>query len=124
MIYSNLPPASATESSSDLTNKALSQYNDVPVELDHNVMTAMIGMLENRGFSNDSAESISITIMIQARRDGYNPITVLESMKKLGENDLSQLLSEILNYNRLKTSVLGSVQQITPVDNVKRNIVA
>jgi hypothetical protein len=124
MIYSNLPPASATESSSDLTNKAISQYNDVPVELDHNVMTAMIGMLENRGFSNDSAESISITIMIQARRDGYNPITVLESMKKLGENDLSQLLSEILNYNRLKTSVLGSVQQITPVDNVKRNIVA
>jgi len=124
MIYSNLPPATATESSSDLTNKALSQYNDVPVELDHNVMTAMIGMLENRGFSNDSAESISITIMIQARRDGYNPITVLESMKKLGENDLSQLLSEILNYNRLKTSVLGSVQQITPVDNVKRNIVA
>jgi hypothetical protein len=124
MIYSNLPPATATESSSDLTNKALSQYNDVPVELDHNVMTAMIGMLENRGFSIDSAESISITVMIQARRDGYNPMTVLESMKKLGENDLSQLLSEILNYNRLKTSVLGSVQKITPVDNVKRNIVA
>jgi hypothetical protein len=87
-------------------------------------MTAMIGMLENRGFSSDSAESISITVMIQARRDGYNPMTVLESMKKLGENDLSQLLSEILNYNRLKTSVLGSVQKITPVDNVKRNIVA
>jgi hypothetical protein len=124
MIYSNLPSPSSIESSSDFTNKALSQYNDVPVELDHNVMTAMIGMLENRGFSNDSAESISITIMVQARRDGYNPITVLESMKKLGENDLSQLLSEILNYNRLKTSVLGSVQQITPVDNVKRNIVA
>jgi hypothetical protein len=50
-------------------------------------------------------------------------MTVLESMKKLDENDLSQLLSEILNYNRLKTSVLGSVQKITPVDNVKRNIV-
>lgn len=124
MIYSNLPPATATKSSSDLTNKALSQYNDVPVELDHNVMTAMIGMLENRGFSSDSAESISITVMIQARRDGYNPMTILESMKKLDENDLSQLLSEILNYNRLKTSVLGSVQKITPVDNVKRNIVA
>lgn len=124
MIYSNLPPATATASSSDLTNKALSQYNDVPIELDHNVMTAMIGMLENRGFSSDSAESISITVMVQARRDGYNPMTVLESMKKLGENDLSQLLSEILNYNRLKTSVLGSVQKITPVDNVKRNIVA
>lgn len=124
MIYSNLPPATATASSSDATNKALLQYNDVPVELDQNVLTAMVGMLENRGFSKDSAESISITVMIQARRDGYNPMTVLESMKKLNENDLSQLLSEILNYNRLKTSVLGSVQKITPVENVKRNIVA
>ena len=123
MIYSNLPPATATASSSDATNKAFSQYNDVPVELEQNVLTAMVGMLENRGFSRDSAESISITIMIQARRDGYNPMTVLESMKKLNENDLSQLLSEILNYNRLKTSVLGSVQKITPVDNVQRNIV-
>jgi hypothetical protein len=124
MIYSNLPPATATASSSDATNKAFNQYNDIPIELDQNVLTAMVGMLENRGFSKDSAESISITIMIQAKRDSYNPITVLESMKKLNENDLSQLLSEILNYNRLKTSVLGSVQKITLVDNVQRNIVA
>jgi Glu-tRNA(Gln) amidotransferase subunit E-like FAD-binding protein len=123
MIYSNLPSPSSTESSSDLTNKAFNQYHDVPVQLNHDVMTAMIGMLENRGFSNDSAEMISITIMVQAKRDGYNPMTVLESMKKLNENDLSQIISEILNYNRLKTSVLGSIQKITPVDNVKRNIV-
>ena len=124
MIYSNLPPATATASSSDVTNKTFSQYNDVPIEFDHNVLTAMKGMLENRGFSSDSSESISLTVIIQSKRDGYNPITVLESMKKLNENDLSQLLSEILNYNRLKTSVLGSVQKITPVDNVQRNIVA
>jgi hypothetical protein len=123
MIYSNLPPATATASSSDATNNEFNQYNDVPIQFDHNVLTAMKGMLENRGFSSDSSESISITIMIQSKRDGYNPMTVLESMKKLDENDLSQLLSEILNYNRLKTSVLGSVQKITPVDNVKRNIV-
>jgi hypothetical protein len=45
------------------------------------------------------------------------------SIKKLNETDLSQIISEILNYNRLKTSVLGSVQKITTVDNVKRNIV-
>jgi hypothetical protein len=123
MIYSNLPSPSSTESSSDLTNKTFNQYHDVPVQLNHDVMTAMIGMLESRGFSNDSAEMISITIMVQAKRDGYNPMTVLESMKKLNENDLSQIISEILNYNRLKTSVLGSIQKITPVDNVKRNIV-
>jgi hypothetical protein len=64
-----------------------------------------------------------VVILIQAVRDQFNPMTVIESMKKLSENDFSQIIAEILNYNRLKTSVLGSVQQITPVDFVKRNIV-
>jgi len=87
-------------------------------------LTAMKGLLTNRGFGEDSAESIAITIMIQAKRDNYNPMTILDSMKTLSDTDLSQLISEILNFNRLKTSVLGSVQKITPVDNVKRNIIA
>lgn len=124
MFYTNLPLKQSAGSSSDPTNKNLSQYYDIPVQLDQNVLTAMIGMLENRGFSSDSAESISITIMVQAARDNYNPMTILESMKKLGENDLSQIISEVLNFNRFKTSVLGSVQKITPVDSVKRNILA
>ena len=123
MIYSNLPSPSSVESSSDFTNKALNQYHDLSVQLNHDVTTAMTGMLESRGFSIDSAEMIAITIMVQAKRDGYNPMTVFESIKKLNETDLSQIISEILNYNRLKTSVLGSVQKITTVDNVKRNIV-
>jgi pantothenate kinase len=84
----------------------------------------MKGMLVNRGFSVDAAESISTTIIIQAVRDRYNPMTILDSMKKLNENDLSQIIAEVLNYNRFKTSVLGSVQNITPVDSVKRNILA
>jgi len=45
-------------------------------------------------------------------------------MKKLDENDLSQIISEVLNYNRFKTSVLGSIQKVTPVDAVRRNILA
>jgi hypothetical protein len=124
MFYTNLPLSQSTESSSDPTNKVLGQFYDVPVQLDQNVLTAMIGMLENRGFSSYSAETISITIMIQAVRDNFNPMTILESMKKLDENDLSQIISEVLNYNRFKTSVLGSIQKVTPVDAVRRNILA
>ena len=122
-MYTNLPIKQTSGSSSDQTNKAFQLYNDKPVEFDHNVLTAMIGFLESRGFSKDSSEPIAITIMIQAKRDNYNPMTIVESLKKLNDNDLSQILAEVLNYNRLKTSVLGSVQKITPVDTVKRNIV-
>jgi hypothetical protein len=122
-MYTNLPFNLTEKSSSDSTVKAFNLYNDVPVELDNQTLVAMTGFLETRGFALESAENIAIVIMIQSVRDQYNPMTVLESMKKLGENDLSQIIAEILNYNRLKTSVLGSVQQITPVEFVKRNIV-
>lgn len=123
-MLTNLPIKNATASSSDATTKNFDQYNDIPVQLDQVTLTAMKGLLANRGFGEESAETIAITIMMQAKRDNYNPMTILDSMKTLGETDLSQLVSEILNYNRLKTSVLGSIQKITPVDNVKRNIIA
>lgn len=124
MIYSNVPLKKPEETSSSKTTKTFNQYYDVPVQLDQNVLTAMVGFLEKRGFNNTSAESIAITIMIQAKRDNYNPMAILESMKKLSENDLSQIISEILNYNRFKSSVLGKVQQTVVVENVQRNIVA
>lgn len=122
MIYTNLPSKETGNSSSDLANKQLTQYNDVPVQLDNETLTAMKGLLSNKGFSEESAENISITIMIQAKRDNFNPMIVLDSMRSLGQIELSQFVSEILNFNRYKTSVLGSVQKITPVDFIKRNI--
>ncbi len=122
MIYTNLPSKDTSGSSSDLTNKQLSQYNDIPVQLDNETLVAMTGLLSNKGFSEESAENISITIMMQAKRDNFNPMNVLDSMRSLGNIELSQFVSEILNFNRYKTSVLGSVQKVTPVDFVKRNI--
>lgn len=122
MIYTNLPSKEPTSSASDLSNKQLSQYNDVPVQLDNETLTAMKGLLSSKGFSEESAENISITIMMQARRDNFNPMNVLDSMRSLGQIEMSQFVSEILNFNRYKTSVLGSVQAVTPVEYVKRNI--
>ena len=123
MIYTNLPIKTQPKSSSDQTNKTFELYHDLPVQLDQNTLIAMQGFLENRGFSKESSELISITVLLQASRESYNPMSVIETMKQLGDNDLSQVIAEILNFNRFKTSVLGSVQRIAPVDNVKRNII-
>jgi hypothetical protein len=121
-MYTNIPPKQAAGSASDLSNKNLNQYNDLPVQLHNDTLTAMKGLLSNKGFSDESAENIAITIMMQAKRDSFNPMNVLDSMKTLGNIELSQLVSEILNFNRFKTSVLGTTQNITPVEVVKRNI--
>lgn len=122
MIYTNLPSNNLMSSSSDLSNNVLTQYNDISVQLDNETLTAIKGLLSSKGFSEESAETIAITIMIQAKRDNFNPMNVLDSMRSLGEIEMSQFVSEILNFNRYKTSVLGSTQKTVPVDFVKRNI--
>ena len=121
MMYTNIPPNTA-QSSSDQTVKNLNNYYTRSVQLDNNILIAMTGLLETRGWSKDSAEQISIAILTQAKKDGYNAMAILESIKGLGQTDLSALVAEILNNNRYKTSSLGVIQTVIPVDNVKRNI--
>ena len=84
----------------------------------------MIGYLETRGFGAESAETISIAILQQAKADGYSPFTILETIKGLDNAELSGLVGEILNYNRFKTSYLGYALAFTPHIEVSRNIVA
>lgn len=121
-MYNNLPKSTSSGSSSDETLKNFSLYNDKPVELDQNVQTAMIGFLESRNFSRESAEVIALTILTQAKREKFNPLALIETMKKLNETEMSTIIAEVLNFNRFKTSMLGSVQNVAPVDNVRRNI--
>ncbi len=122
MIYTNLPTEEKGQSLSDKTNNVLNQNNDIDVQLNNDTLIAMTGLLASNGFSEESAENISLTIMIQAKRDNFNPMNVLDTMRSLGKIELSQFVAEVLNFNRYKTSVLGTVQAITPVEFVKRNI--
>lgn len=123
-MYNNLPTKTSAGSSSDQTVKQFENYNDKPVELNQNTLSAMIGFLENRGFSKESSENIALTILTQAKRENFNPMALIETMKKLNDSEMSAIISEVLNFNRFKTSLLGSVQKIAPVDNVRRNIAA
>jgi hypothetical protein len=123
-MYNNLPKPSPSASSSDQTINQFSSYNDKPVELNQTTQTAMIGFLESRNFSRDSAEVIALTILTQAKRENYNPMALIETMKTLNDIEMSTIVAEVLNFNRFKTSMLGSVQNVAPVDNVRRNIAA
>lgn len=122
-MYTNIPIEKPT-SSSDSTLKTFNNYNTAPTQLNNNTLIAMKGILETRGFSTDSAENIAIAILAQAKQDGYNPMVILETVKGLGQAELSSLVAEILNNNRYKTSNLGVIQSVIPVEYVKRNIIA
>jgi hypothetical protein len=122
-MYSNLP-SEKTASSSDQTLKVFDGVNSRPTELNNAVLTAMIGFLESRNFKNPSSEFIAITILKQAKADGYDAYEILRTLKGTDNATLSGIVAEILNYNRFKTSTLGVVQSTSPVEDIKRNILA
>jgi hypothetical protein len=118
--YSNIP----VNNSSDPTVQAFDNFYTAPVELNASVLAAMKGYFTNRGFGEVSAESIAVTIMTQAKQDGYNAMQILDTLKGLNDVELSGLVAEILNYNRFKSSSLGFAAVFQPNPEIARNIIA
>lgn len=104
--------------------KAFDAYLNRPLELETGTLSAMKGFFTSRGFEESSAESISVIIIKQAKADGYNPMTILDTLGGLNNVEISALVSEILNYNRFKSSFLGYARQFNTASEVNRNIVA
>lgn len=120
--YSNLPYVAPSNSESTVT--AFDDYYSAPVEIDATALAAMTGYFGSKGFDAAAAENISAIIIKQAKQDGYKPMQILDTLRGLDSVALSGLVSEILNYNRFKTSSLGYAQQIQTNTEIKRNILA
>jgi hypothetical protein len=119
--YSNLPPKSSANNNA--TVLAFDTYYTKPLELNANTFDAMKAFFTARGFEVMAAESIVVTIIKQAKQDNYNPMEILDTLKGLDNVELSALVAEIVNNNRLKTSFLGYGKPFEPNYQVSRNIV-
>jgi len=119
--YSNLPPKNYTDKNS--TVLAFDSYYTKPLELNAGMFDAMKSFFTARGFEITAAESIVVTIIKQAKKDNYNPMEILDTLKGLTDVELSALVAEIVNNNRLKTSFLGYGLPFQPNYQVSRNIV-
>jgi hypothetical protein len=121
--YNNLPQPTTTDSSAN-TLKIFDAYTSAPLNVDAATYDAMTGFFTTRGFGENAAKSMAYVIIKQATIDKYNPFTLIETLKGLDQIELSNLITEILNYNRYKTSSLGTASPFTPAQEVARNIVA
>jgi len=120
-LYSNLP---YSKTNPDSTVQAFDNYYSQPLELHASTLLAIKGFFSSKGFEASAAESISVIIMKQAKQDGYNPMQILDTLKGPDNVEISALISEIINYNRFKTSFLGYALEFTPHREVIRNILA
>jgi len=115
----NLVPADSANSVKEFFNK----YFVEPISYPANQVDAVVGYFEKRGFDATSATGVATVLLQQAKIDNVNVFTLLDTLKGISDVQLSQVVAEILNYNRSKISTLG--YKITSVSDrtESRNIV-
>ncbi len=123
-INSSLPVDNKKSSrSNDRTvNQFFNTYFSKKLEFASNEVIAVRGFFERKGFSKTAADAISIVLLRQAKIDGVKVFELIDTMKKYETNQLSELVTEILNHNRLNTSVLGIKKENTQTTIENRNI--
>ncbi len=121
-MATNLPPR-VIEDSAAGTKLYFDRYGETPMEFSANDVTLAVTFFERVGFDNDAANTVAMTLLRQAKIDGTPIGQILDSLKGFSAMSLSQLVGEILNNNRISTSILGfRTTDVKP--NQTRNISA
>ena len=87
-----------------------------------NDVDAVVGFFEKRGFEKAAAISTGAILLQQAKLDNIKVFVLLDTLNGLDEAKLSTVVAEVLNYNRLSTSVLGFKNTTSTSTLEKRNI--
>jgi hypothetical protein len=118
-MISNLPPANNTTTD---TKEFFDKFFMNQVSFPANEIDGAVGFFMKRGFDVESARSTAIVLLNQSRIDGVHVFQLLDTMKSLTDVQLSQIVAQVLNAYREKTSILG--YRIAPIVNLyeTRNI--
>lgn len=117
-MSSNLPIIDNSISEKQIFDKYFTKELSFP----SNQIDATIGFFLKRDFDLESARSTAIVLLNQARIDNVNVFQLLDTLKTMTNIQLSQIVAQVLNASREKTSLLG--YRIAPIVNMyeARNI--
>ena len=118
---SSLPTPAQTNDKK--VTKFFDNYFNQTLSFPANEVDAVIGFFQKRGFDKTAAIGTATTILNQAKLDNVKIFELLDTLKGLDDLQLSAVVTEVLNYNRLRTSTLG--YRVTPelATLEKRNVV-
>ena len=121
-MITNLP-AQPIEDSAATTKLYFENYGEAALEFPSNDVTAAISFFQQAGFDLDAASTCAAVILRQAKIDGTPIFQILDTLKTFPGVSLGQIVAEILNNNRVPTSILGyRTNDVKP--NQTRNIAA
>jgi hypothetical protein len=105
-MINNLPSTTSTDSSSEVRSFFdkffLHEVSFPAAEID-----VTVSFFLKRGFDITASRSVAIVILNQARNDNVNIFKLIDTLKGLTDVQLNQVVAEVLNSYREKTSVMG-----------------
>ncbi len=120
---SNLESRTLQDSASS-TKLFFDRYGQTPLEFNSVDVDAAIGFFQSRGFVGDAALITGAELLRQSKVEGVPVWTFLDTLKEVDGIQLSELVSRILNNNRVSTSILGFRRSSEVPINIARNIIA
>ena len=117
----NLPQGGTTDSAEEVRS-FFDKYFQHQITFPSNQIDAVIGFFLKRGFQDQAAKSTAIVLLNQSRIDNVNPFVLLDTLKGLTDAQLSEVVTQVLNIYREKSSMLG--YKVTQVEETyeSRNI--
>ena len=117
---SSLPSTNAAEGSDKKVTQFFDKYYTKALSFPTNDVNAVLGYFEKRGFSSEAAKAVATVLLSQAKLDAIPVFQLLDTLKGLDELKLSNVVAEILNYNRDRTSSIGYSTLSTLTDKTER----
>ena len=105
-MKTNLPTTTSNDSAAG-TKDFFNSYYEAGITLSAADIDATVGFFQSRGFDISASNSISATLLSQSKIENVNVFQIIDTLKGLNDLQLSRVVSEILNYNRLNISILG-----------------
>ena len=120
-MASNLPPSTTADSAEEVRN-FFDKYFLHQITFPTNQIDAVVGFFLKRGFDDVAARSTAIVLLNQARIENVSPFKLVDTLKSLTGTQLSNVVTEVLNVYRDRSSSLG-FKTITTVESTEsRNI--
>lgn len=120
-MASNLPPSTTSDSSEEVRN-FFDKYFLHQITFPTNQIDAVVGFFLKRGFDDIAARSTSIVLLNQARIENVSPFKLVDTLKGLTGTQLSNVVTEVLNVYRDRSSSLGFKTISTEETAESRNI--
>jgi hypothetical protein len=120
-MASNLPPSTTADSAEEVRN-FFDKYFLHQITFPTNQIDAVVGFFLKRGFDDIAARSTSIVLLNQARIENVSPFKLVDTLKGLTGTQLSNVVTEVLNVYRDRSSSLGFKTISTAETAESRNI--